>query len=308
MGRIRTIKPEFWTDDKVVECEIPARLLFLGMLNFADDNGNLERSSKKLKMQIYPGDSIDVEPLVHSLITHGLLTEYSLKGRLYLHINGFAKHQRINRPSNGLVPPPSEADNAPVLTEDSLRTHPRKGRERKGVNLKPKPQPKESMAALPPCAREDRPPSPPVKKENEEAEKPDDDPPPIRPNHRAAGIALLLRTNGIEGATPANPHVVEWADNPRITDDVLLAAAAMAKNREGVRRPGPNYLAPIVAQVLDPPKPKPRRDEWDRTDAGISRKARELGVSARAGESYASLKDRVFEAIRRSANGAQPGA
>ena len=31
MARIRTVKPEFWTDEKVVECSIPARLLFIGL-------------------------------------------------------------------------------------------------------------------------------------------------------------------------------------------------------------------------------------------------------------------------------------
>jgi hypothetical protein len=44
MARIRTIKPEFWTDEKVVECSFEARLMFIGMFNFADDKGNLVRS------------------------------------------------------------------------------------------------------------------------------------------------------------------------------------------------------------------------------------------------------------------------
>ncbi|STV36571.1 primosomal protein I [Klebsiella pneumoniae] len=46
MARIRTVKPEFWTDEKVVECSIPARLLFIGLFNFANDNGMPERSPK----------------------------------------------------------------------------------------------------------------------------------------------------------------------------------------------------------------------------------------------------------------------
>ncbi|MCS5946284.1 hypothetical protein LNP25_19480 [Klebsiella variicola subsp. variicola] len=53
MARIRTVKPEFWTDEKVVECSIPARLLFIGLFNFANDMGCLERSPKRLKMQIF---------------------------------------------------------------------------------------------------------------------------------------------------------------------------------------------------------------------------------------------------------------
>jgi hypothetical protein len=120
MPRIRSIKPDFWTDEKIVELPMPERLFFIGTWNFADDFGNLPRSPQKLKMQIFPADVIDVEPLVRSLITHGLLTEYSVKGSLYLHINGFRKHQRINRPSkDGLVPRFEERD-VLRLTEPSL--------------------------------------------------------------------------------------------------------------------------------------------------------------------------------------------
>jgi hypothetical protein len=108
MARIRTIKPEYWTDEKIVECSIPARLLFVGMLNFADDKGCMERSPKRIKMQVFPADTIDCEPLIMELITHGLLTEYSVNGCHYLQIPGFLKHQKINRPSNSSIPLPPE--------------------------------------------------------------------------------------------------------------------------------------------------------------------------------------------------------
>ncbi|BDH46429.1 hypothetical protein TUM12370_24730 [Salmonella enterica subsp. enterica serovar Choleraesuis] len=108
MARIRTVKPEFWTDEKVVECSIPARLMFIGLFNFANDRGCLERSPKRLKMQIFPADVIDCEPLIKELIAHGLLTEYSVSGNEYLHIKGFLRHQKINRPSVSKLPLPPE--------------------------------------------------------------------------------------------------------------------------------------------------------------------------------------------------------
>lgn len=113
MARIRTIKPEFWTDEAVTECSVSARLLFIGMWNFADDAGNLDRSAKQLKIRIFPTDKIDLEPLIADLITHGLLMEYSVSDKKYLHIPGFVEHQVINRPSK---------PNCPGYT-DSLRTH-----------------------------------------------------------------------------------------------------------------------------------------------------------------------------------------
>jgi hypothetical protein len=98
VSRIRTIKPDFWTDDTITECSLSARLLFIGIWNFADDAGNLDRSAKQIKARVFPVDSIDCEPLIQELITHGLLIEYSVSDKKYLHIQGFAKHQVINRP------------------------------------------------------------------------------------------------------------------------------------------------------------------------------------------------------------------
>lgn len=131
MARIRTIKPEFWTDDKLTDCSLSARLLFIGTWNFADDAGNLDRSAKQIKARIFPVDNIDCEPLLRELIAQGLLIEYSVSDKKYLHIQGFKKHQVINRPSAPTCPAYDESLNSnAVLTEHSLSTH--AGREGKG--------------------------------------------------------------------------------------------------------------------------------------------------------------------------------
>lgn len=134
MARIRTIKPEFWTSEQVTECSLSARLLFIGMWNFADDGGNLAASVKTAKMQIFPADNIDIAPLVHELLSVGLLVEYHVNGRNYWHITGW-KHQQINRPSPLKHPQFNEHSvSAHVsLSEHSLEE--RKGRERKGKDI-----------------------------------------------------------------------------------------------------------------------------------------------------------------------------
>lgn len=105
MARLRTIKPEFWTDERVGECPPTARLLFIACWNFADDYGGLDRSPKQLKAQAFPYDSLEVEPLIAELLRAGLLIEYEHAGKKYLHINGFRKHQRIEKPSLPRIPP-----------------------------------------------------------------------------------------------------------------------------------------------------------------------------------------------------------
>jgi len=124
MSRIRTIKPDFWSDEKLTECSLSARLLFIGTWNFADDAGNLDRSAKQIKARVFPIDDIDCEPLLRELITQGVLSEYSVNDKTYLHIKGFLKHQLINRPSKPSCPAFDESLIVQgVLTEYSLSTH-----------------------------------------------------------------------------------------------------------------------------------------------------------------------------------------
>jgi len=122
MARIRTIKPEFWTSESVVECSPTARLLLIGMLNFADDYGNLVNSPKRLKMQIFPADIIDTTTLLEELIKHGLVIPYSVDGEKYLNIKGFRKHQVINKPSKSKIPLPSFDKNVDVVVNEECLT------------------------------------------------------------------------------------------------------------------------------------------------------------------------------------------
>lgn len=119
MARIRTVKPEFWTDEVVGECSVRARLLFLATWNFSDDHGGLDRSAKQLKAQAFPYDSVDCEPLVQELLTHGLLIEYESEGKKYLHIKGFRKHQKVEKPAKPKVPLYDESLSIPRLLPDS---------------------------------------------------------------------------------------------------------------------------------------------------------------------------------------------
>jgi hypothetical protein len=61
-----------------------------------------------------------VESWILELIAQGLLLEYSWNGDNYLHIKGFAKHQRIDKPSKPRCPEFDESLLTPrVLQEDS---------------------------------------------------------------------------------------------------------------------------------------------------------------------------------------------
>lgn len=109
MARIRTIKPEFWTDAKVLRVSPLARLLLLGMWNFADDRGVLEADPLQLKARIFPNDQVDVEKLLQELQSVNLIKVFEVKGKQYLWISDFlTRWQRIGRPRPSELPAPPE--------------------------------------------------------------------------------------------------------------------------------------------------------------------------------------------------------
>jgi len=98
VARYRTIKPEFWTSEQIVECSPIARLLFVGLWNFCDDGGVHPYSVKRIKMEVFPSDAIEIEPLIEELIRVGLLHDYTVRGKRFLYVTGW-RHQKIEKPT-----------------------------------------------------------------------------------------------------------------------------------------------------------------------------------------------------------------
>lgn len=73
MPKIRGVKPEYWTDEDVVELSIPARLLFIGLWNHACDNGHLQDKPKQIKMRVLPGDDVAIEDLIREIEDKGCI-------------------------------------------------------------------------------------------------------------------------------------------------------------------------------------------------------------------------------------------
>lgn len=129
----------------------------------------------------------------------------------------------------------------------------------------------------------------------------------ITPDTRAVAIATLLTGAGVKRVTAFHPDVATtWAQDERVTDELLLAAVAKAKESLGDESFQTAYLRPIVVELLNPPAQKaPKVDDWawKRSNPGIEAKGRELGMFARAGESYADFAARIQIAIDKRKGG-----
>jgi hypothetical protein len=107
--RIRTIKPEIWQDEKVCSLSRDARLLFVGLITMADDEGRLRAMPAALAGAIFPADE-DAPKKVGSWLQEvsdvGLISLYAHGAFTYASLNGWGRHQRINRASSSTLPPP----------------------------------------------------------------------------------------------------------------------------------------------------------------------------------------------------------
>mgnify|MGYP001379565114 CR=1 FL=1 len=128
MPRKRMIDPEFWNDEEIGGWSVEARLFYIGLWNFADDEGRLRAHPKLLKSQIFPYDEkINIEKLKREVSKKVLW--YQVDGQEYGFIKNFLKHQVINRPTKSRIPAPDKQllddflNNHKELTEDSLNAH-----------------------------------------------------------------------------------------------------------------------------------------------------------------------------------------
>ena len=118
MARLRTIKPEFWVSEQVVACSPMARLLFIGLLNFCDDNGVHPVAYLRLKAEVFPTDSYSVAEIkawVLELISNGLLRAYVVEEKSYWIVTGWKRHQKIDKPTYRYPLPLSELKEIPLL-------------------------------------------------------------------------------------------------------------------------------------------------------------------------------------------------
>lgn len=101
--RIRTIKGEFFSDEKIGRLPMGARYLYLGLITLADDSGRLKLSHRMIWGEVFPYDddvSIrDVREWLARLSREGRIIAYRVAGETYLQIRHWARHQKVDRPS-----------------------------------------------------------------------------------------------------------------------------------------------------------------------------------------------------------------
>jgi hypothetical protein len=125
MARARNIKPSFFTNDQLAECDPLARLLFIGLWTICDREGRLEERVKKIKAEVLPYDKVDCETLLTQLERLGFIARYNVDNIKYIQVLNFTKHQHPHMketPSTIPAPDLHHTSTVPVrpLTESPI--------------------------------------------------------------------------------------------------------------------------------------------------------------------------------------------
>ncbi|GDZ35091.1 hypothetical protein MCC02031_17900 [Bifidobacteriaceae bacterium MCC02031] len=126
--RIRTIRPEFYSSESVGFMTWQARLVFINLWSYVEDNGVNLDNPRLFRGQCMPyDDSVldDIEDAFAELEQYGSIIRYELDGKRLIFIPGFEKWQNIQRPGTCHYLPPDGWDKRgrKVIPEDSGQLH-----------------------------------------------------------------------------------------------------------------------------------------------------------------------------------------
>lgn len=104
--RIRSLKPEFFRDEKVQRLPVPARLLMIGLISHADDKGRLDGDPRAIGSQVFPLDGYSAAKIngwLQTIADVGMIYRYHAIGIDWIEIKGW-HHQKINKPTDSKIP------------------------------------------------------------------------------------------------------------------------------------------------------------------------------------------------------------
>lgn len=121
MSRKRMLDPSIWTDPGFMELSTDGRLLYIGLVSHADDDGKGVGSVKCLKAEIFPSDDISIDliqELVDSIQENMQVVFYGKNGKEYYKMLKWKSYQYVNHPHKSVIPdPPRNKTNVGTVRE-----------------------------------------------------------------------------------------------------------------------------------------------------------------------------------------------
>lgn len=139
MGRIRSIKPDFFIHEDLFDAEkaskLPLRLAFSGLWTQCDREGRFHWRPRMLKTDILPYDDLDFEKVLNALAEHGFVQKYVVDGNAFGFIPSWSKHQYVNqREAESAIPCPDPCTHVHARVEREREQEREQEREGKDAN------------------------------------------------------------------------------------------------------------------------------------------------------------------------------
>lgn len=133
--RIRTVKPEWLSDELLAAASDEARVLSVGLILMADDEGRGRGSIAAIVAEVWRFEAAredgakarevytKARRALAELSAIGWVALYEVSGQSYFSIRTFTKHQKIDKPTKSKIPAPCEDSPSPsrAIAESSPR-------------------------------------------------------------------------------------------------------------------------------------------------------------------------------------------
>lgn len=123
MARRRLIDPGIWISGHFKRLTLRRRLLFIGLISHADDEGKLKGEPVAVRSVVYPFDLFGpktIEEDLQALEEEGLIQQYEVDGDRYILLRKWGKYQKPSHPTPSKIPdPPSKTSGEPPETLQS---------------------------------------------------------------------------------------------------------------------------------------------------------------------------------------------
>ena len=113
MARKRMISPEIWESDSFSSLSDFAKLVFIGLISNADDEGKGSAKPANVRSKLFPNDEdrrvTDIKKALSEIGCKMSITFYEVSGNSYYILTKWSKWQKIDRPTPSKLPNPPQS-------------------------------------------------------------------------------------------------------------------------------------------------------------------------------------------------------
>lgn len=126
MARMRSLKPEFWSDQDLTRLPRDIRLLYMALWNFTDEEARMQGDPRLVKSWCFPlDDDVTVATVIDwltVLVDAGKVIRYEHDGSMFLFLPKLPTHQKLDPRLFSKLPAPPDPNQSEINTDQSGRS------------------------------------------------------------------------------------------------------------------------------------------------------------------------------------------